>query len=318
MSKQQAHPPLTDDQFRDLLYLESDSDSVELKLTVPEDSYSATARALGMDPLEACIRQVFFFDTPERTLNHARLVVRARRIQGANDDSTVKMHPVDPRACPKAVRQSMHFGVEVNAMPGGYVCSGSMKAEIGKRAVHVVVFDGKPICKLFNKEQRAFYEDHAPDGLALDDLAVLGPINVLKLKFLPKGSKLPLVAEVWLFPNNTSVLELSTKCAPKQALAVAGELHSFLAKKSVPLDGEQQTNTNTALELLSAKTLARYPSDARSRRPGPNPHGHSAVGKRLSPDHCQLIRPKRRHMPAALSCPKAATMTIGSCAVCTT
>jgi hypothetical protein len=210
-----------------------------------------------MDPLEARIRQVFFFDTPELTLNHAGLVVRARRIQGGDDDSTVKLRPVNPTELPKKVRQSMHFGVEVDAMPGGYVCSGSMKAEIGKRAVHDVVFDGKPVRKLFNKEQRAFYAEHAPAELALDDLSVLGPINVLKLKFLPKGSKIPMVAEVWLFPNNTSVLELSTKCAPKQTMAVASDLRSYLTKKAVPLDGEQSTKTKTALELFSARLVNR-------------------------------------------------------------
>lgn len=257
MAEQELHPHLTDEQLRDLLRLASDSDSVELKLTVPEDSYSATARALGMDPLEARIRQVFFFDTPELTLNHAGLVVRARRIQGANDDSTVKLRPVDPTKLPKKVRQSLHFGVEVDAMPGGYVCSGSMKAEIGKRAVHDAAFDGKPIRKLFNKEQRAFYEDHAPDGVSLNDLSVLGPINVLKLKFLPKGSKVPMVAEMWLFPDNTSVLELSTKCAPKQAMDVAAKVRSYLTKKSVPLDGQQQTKTKTALEMFSARLVNR-------------------------------------------------------------
>ncbi len=255
MAEPFQHPRLTDDQFRDLLRLAGDSDSVELKLTVPENSYAATARALGMDPLEARIRQVFFFDTPDLTLNHAGLVVRARRIQGANDDSTVKLRPVDPNALPKKVRQSLHFGVEVDAMPGGYVCSGSMKAEIGKRSVHDVVFDGKSIRKLFNKEQRAFYEEHAPGGIALDSLTVLGPINVLKLKFLPKGSKIPMVAEVWLFPNNTSVLELSTKCNPKQIMDVAGELRSYLSKKAVPLDGEQETKTKTALELFSSRLV---------------------------------------------------------------
>ncbi len=101
MADQQEHPHLTDDQLRELLALAGQSDSVELKLTVPEDSYSATARALGMDPLEARIRQVFFFDTPELTLNHAGLVVRARRIQGGDDDSTVKLRPVNPTELPK-------------------------------------------------------------------------------------------------------------------------------------------------------------------------------------------------------------------------
>src|SRR6478735_1532966 len=118
-----AHPHLTDEQFAEMLSLAGKSDSIELKLTVPEDSYSATARALGMDPLEAQIRQVFFFDTPDLELNHAGVVVRARRVQARADDSTVKLRPVDPTKLPKKVRESLNFGVEVDAMPGGYVCS---------------------------------------------------------------------------------------------------------------------------------------------------------------------------------------------------
>ena len=40
-------------------------DRVELKLTVPEPAQLSTVHALGFDPLQAQIRQVFFFDTPE-------------------------------------------------------------------------------------------------------------------------------------------------------------------------------------------------------------------------------------------------------------
>jgi hypothetical protein len=42
-----------------------DSDSVELKLTVPESDQRSTVAALGMDPLDAELRQVYFFDTPD-------------------------------------------------------------------------------------------------------------------------------------------------------------------------------------------------------------------------------------------------------------
>lgn len=249
-------PHLTEAQLQDMLGLASKSDSVELKLTVPENAYASTAHALGMDPLEAQIRQVFFFDTPQLTLNHAGLVVRARRISGGNDDSTVKLRPVDPSSLPKKLRQSVSFGVEVDAMPGGYVCSGSMKGEVGKRDVRQVVFEARPISKLFNADQRAFYKEHAPEGLELDHLAILGPVNVLKLKFKPKGANIPLVAEVWLFPNNTSTLELSTKCPPADALGTANRLRAYLRGKDVPLDGEQSTKTKTALELFSARLVA--------------------------------------------------------------
>jgi hypothetical protein len=74
---------------------------------------------------------------------------------------------------------------------------------------------------------------------------------------MPKGSKIPLVAEIWLFPDNTSVLELSTKCAPGQGMKIASELRSYLNMKAVPLDGEQSTKTKKALEYFSAQLVAR-------------------------------------------------------------
>ena len=41
------------------------------------------------------------------------------------------------------------------------------------------------IRKLFSKEQRTFFSAHAPDGLALNELSILGPIFVLKQNFEP-------------------------------------------------------------------------------------------------------------------------------------
>ena len=70
---------LTDAQLEEMLALTSHADSVELKLTVPDSERRATVTGLGMDPLEAQIRQVFFFDTPDLDLNKAGVVARARR-----------------------------------------------------------------------------------------------------------------------------------------------------------------------------------------------------------------------------------------------
>ena len=55
---------LTDEQRSQFMRLIRDADSVELKLTIPDSQRIATMHALDMDPLEAQIRQVFFFDTP--------------------------------------------------------------------------------------------------------------------------------------------------------------------------------------------------------------------------------------------------------------
>jgi hypothetical protein len=246
-----AAPHLTAEQLNELLQLMPGADSVELKLTVPEEYHRSAANALDMDPLEAQIRQVVFFDTPDLALNRTGVVVRARRVQGVGDDSVVKLRPVVPENLSPKLRKAPNFGVEVDAMPGGFVCSGSYKADLGPGRVRPVVAGGRPIRKLFTKEQRAFFAEHAPEGTNLDELAILGPINVLKLKYTPKDYGRRMVAEMWLYPDGSRILELSTKCLPAEGLNVAAETRSYLESRGVDLGGEQQTKTRTALEYFS-------------------------------------------------------------------
>jgi hypothetical protein len=242
---------LSDDELQRLVSVIKDADSVELKLTVPAPLHQSTARALGMDPLQAQIRQVFFFDTPDLTLDEHGVVVRARRSQKKGDDSVVKLRPVVPSELPKGVRRSPSFGVEVDASPEGFVCSGSMKGVPTAGAVQDAVTGRQPIRKLFSKEQQALFAEHAPEGIALDDLAVLGPILTLKLKYAPQDFGRKLVAELWLYPDGSRILELSTKAEPSDAFQAAAETRAYLASKGVELEGEQATKTRTALEFFA-------------------------------------------------------------------
>jgi hypothetical protein len=260
-----AKPTLTDEQFVKLAALVKDADSVELKLTIPQAAHRTTIASLGMDPLDAQIRQVFFFDTPELTLDSHGVVVRARRAQKKGDDSVVKLRPVVPHELPGSFRKSPNFGVEVDAMPGGFVCSGSMKRALGPGVVREAILDGKPIKKLFSKEQRAVFAEYAPEGITLDDLKVLGPIFVLKLKYVPEGFSRPLVGEMWLYPDDRWILELSTKCAPTEAYQVSGEARAFLAERGVSLGGEQQTKTRTALEFFAGRLKAEAAGKSRRK-----------------------------------------------------
>ncbi|HEV2920960.1 MAG TPA: adenylate cyclase [Actinomycetota bacterium] len=259
-TKRKTHQ-LTDAQLEEMLALTSHTDSVELKLTVPDSERRSTVMGLGMDPLEAQIRQVFFFDTPDLRLNQAGVVVRARRVQGRGDDTVVKLRPIVPDELHPSVRNAKTMVVEVDAMPGGYVCSASFKGALGPgTAVKDVAAGNRAIRKLYSKEQRAFYATHAPEGLALDDLMVLGPINVMKLKFTPKGYPRRLVAELWLYPDGERILELSTKCAPNEGFQVAAETRALLADRGVDLYGEQQTKTKTALEYFAKNLQERRTS----------------------------------------------------------
>jgi hypothetical protein len=247
---------LSDEDLAELIELTKGADSVELKLTVPASDRSSGAAALGVDPLNAQIRQVYFFDTPDLKLYESGVVVRARRVQQKGDDTVVKLRPVVPEKLPPELRRSPNFGVEVDAMPGGYVCSGSMKRALSKVDVKDVVMGKRPLRKLFSKEQRALYAAHAPVGLELDDLSTLGPVFVLKLKWAPEGYDRKLVGELWLYPDNSIIIELSTKCAPSEAFQVAAETRAFLTQRGVDLTGEQETKTRKALEFFSERLQA--------------------------------------------------------------
>ncbi len=242
---------LSDAQLDELLEVAKDADGVELKLTLPESRHRSATAALGIDPLDAQLRQVFYFDTPDLALDKHGVVIRARRVQGRGDDSVVKLRPVVPAQLSADLRRSPKLSVEVDAMPGGYVCSATMKATLGATDVKEVIAGQRPVSALFSNEQRAFFEAYAPRGVGLDDLAVLGPIFVLKLKATPEELKRKLVAEMWVYPDYSRILELSTKCAPEKMVQVALETRLFLSKRGVDLTGEQQTKTRTALEFFS-------------------------------------------------------------------
>lgn len=185
-----------------------DADNIELKLSVPDEDRRSTVMALGMDALEALIRQVYFFDTPDLDLDRAGVVVRARRTQGKPDDSVVKLRPVVPADLSPELRGLDEFGVEVDALPGGYVCSASFKHKHDSGdVVKPAVAGGKRLSKLFSKQQRAFFAEHAPDGIDLDELSVLGPVHVLKLKFSPDGYDRKLVTELWFYPDASRILD---------------------------------------------------------------------------------------------------------------
>jgi hypothetical protein len=264
MPVQAAVQSLTDEQLRDVLRLSKGSDSVELKLTVPASGQRSAIQSLGIDPLDAQIRQVYFFDTPELALYESGLNLRARRIQGKGEDSVVKIRPVEPDHLEAEWRLSPSMKVEVDAMPGGYVCSASLKGKPATGDTRKVGLGEVPIRKLFSKDQRAFFKAHAPDGITLEDLEVLGPIFVLKGNFTPDGFNRQLTAEMWLYPDGRRLLELSTKCAPGEMLQAATEARLFFGDHGIDLSGTQETKTKSALQFFAKELKAAQKAAAKA------------------------------------------------------
>lgn len=104
MAATKAPPPLISHDLEELIGLVRDADSVELKLTVPDGGQALNHGDARIDPLAARLRQIWFFDTPDLTLDSAGVVVRARRNQNAPDDTVVKLRPVIPAELPARLR----------------------------------------------------------------------------------------------------------------------------------------------------------------------------------------------------------------------
>jgi hypothetical protein len=245
--------PLSGEDIMKIVGLGSGANSIELKLSVPLTSQRATIKGIGLDPVEAQPRQAYFFDTPDLALNRAGVAVRARRTQGGTADTVIKLRPVDPSTIDPEIRRSAAFKVEVDVMPGGFVCSASFKGVCSGQEV-LDVSDGKlELRKIFSKEQRAFYDAHAPAGITMDKLSILGPTFLLKARHQPKDFDRRITVELWLYPDGERVLEISTKCLPDEAFKVSSDFKAFLAKRGIALGAEQAPKTKTSLDFFGAK-----------------------------------------------------------------
>jgi hypothetical protein len=242
---------LSREQIDEVLTILKDVNSVELKLVAPADKHRATIGKLGLDPIDAEVRQVYFFDTPNLDLNKAGLVVRARRIAGGAGDTVVKLRPVDPAMISKELRRSDSFKTEVDAVPDGFVCSGSLKGRCTAQEVRDTVAGKMPLDRLFSKEQRAFYKAHAPKGIGLRSLSTFGPTFVLKVRVWVKQLDRRLVLELWLFPDGSRNMEISTKATPSEAFQFATEFKKYLADIGIELTGNQQSKTRAAMQFFA-------------------------------------------------------------------
>ena len=102
------------------------STSVELKLSVPLTSARATIKEHRARSGRRPSRDRLSSSIPDLALHKAGIVVRARRIQG-DGDTVIKLRPVDPSTIDAELRRVAAFKIEVDAMPGGFVCSASFQ-----------------------------------------------------------------------------------------------------------------------------------------------------------------------------------------------
>ena len=137
-------------------------------------------------------------------------------------------------------------------MPGGYVCSASMKGKAdnddGARgasrqaaAAQAVLEGAARVLRAPRARGRRAQRPHRRSARRSCSSRTSRPPEL--------GRRL--VAELWLIPDGTRVLELSTKCLPAEAFQVAIEARAYLEGLGLDLAPDPQTKTKTTLEFFS-------------------------------------------------------------------
>ena len=176
-------------------------------------------------------------------------MARVRSIASQRDDSVVKLRPVDP---PPRLRRSKRFVVEIDGMPCDFVCSGALKARLEPHAVEHVMAGQRPLRALFSRPQLKLLGAHEPVSAGIDELAVLGPIEVGRRKVVHRDLGRALAVEQWTYPDGSQILGLSTRCAAEQALEAAARAAAALRAHGVGVAGTQRTKTRATLDFFSA------------------------------------------------------------------
>ncbi len=229
------------------------ADKVEIKITVAKKDEQRAYEALEIGRRDAARRDIYFFDTPELTLNKAGVVLRARAIEDDDHDSVVKIRPVDPDKVDEKWQEVDGFKLEADAVGDKVVMSASLKHTKKKKAIEKVDEGKHDISKLFSKEQQAFLAEFYDGPLDLDDLTKLGPVKTLRADFERPGMAYELTAEYWTLPDDSHLLELSIKCPPEEAVVAKEVFKAFLAGHGLDPNGAQATKTNLALKSLAER-----------------------------------------------------------------
>ena len=247
------------------------ADSVELKVTVPAESHRATIQGLAARPRRGPAAAGLL-------LRHAGPGPQqgGPRRPGAPDPGRPRRHR-DQAPPGRARRPARELRARTPTSTSRSTCcraasSARRRSRAGRRATRSATPSPAPSrsAGCSPRRQRAFYQEHAPAGIELDDLIPLGPTFMLKAPVRRAAGRRRsatvrrLVAEMWLYPDGSRILELSTKCLPDEAFKVAAETRAYLLERGVDLERRPADQDEDRARVLRRPASRRPEADGRA------------------------------------------------------
>ena len=176
---------------------------------------------------------------------------------GDTVDQAAPGRPERPAA--RASRARRRFNVEVDVLPGGFVCSARSRADDRPRDARRPSTGATPLRKLFSKEQRAFFAAHAPDGIdARRARPRSGRRSCSRRSSTPRRSST--ASASWRECGSTRTARGSSSCRRSacraEAFQVAAEARAYLASKGVDLERRAADEDQDGAALLPGRAQA--------------------------------------------------------------
>ena len=236
----------------DLGHLDPAIQKVEFKLTVLAGEEDTVQTLLQRDGGQPQRRKVYFYDTKDLALYGKNLVLRARVTQGDDDDSTVKLRPVDLAVGQASWRQIDGIRIELDVVGDKQVRSAKLDGEPDHGEIEEVAAKQRPVASLFSGKQQQLIADYAPDGTSLHELEVLGPVDARKWDLdNPEGFPYTLSVEEWSLPDATRFIELSFKVSADEAKDANTAFRALLTGLELDVAGDQTAKTPRVLKYFA-------------------------------------------------------------------
>jgi hypothetical protein len=236
----------------DLGRLDPAIQKVEFKITVLSGEEAKVQALLQKEGGQPQRRKVYFYDTKDLGLYGKDLVLRARVTQGDDDDSTVKLRPVDLADDEASWRQIDGIRIELDVVGDKQVPSAKLDGEPDRGEVEEVEAKQRPVGSLFSGKQEQLIADYAPDGISLNELEVLGPVDARKWDLDdPDGFPHTLSVEEWSLPDATRFIELSFKVSADEATDAQTAFRALLIGLEVDVAGDQTPKTPRVLRYFA-------------------------------------------------------------------
>lgn len=226
-------------------------ENAEIKVTIRADQIAAATTRFALSKAGAEHRFVTFYDTPALTLFKSGIILRTRKLLSGQDDSTVKLRPIDPSRIAASWFALSGFKCEEDWSAGAAVTACSLSHEQKKSEIDEVAAGKRAIEKLFSANQESFLSTYANQPTDYLKLKPLGPAEAWVWQLRRPDYDHKLTIERWELPSGTALLEISIRVPIATAAVAQRSFFAYLEGSGLDTKSRDDSKTRAALEFFT-------------------------------------------------------------------